>query len=61
MAGWIVPKFSYWNGSAIVDFIPANPATKKTPYGPVVAVRHDSITTSAVGRRADGRVQRLVV
>lgn len=54
----ITPKFAYFNGSTIVDFTPSNPAVKKTPQGvgPLVAVRHDSITTSGIKQSVVERI-----
>jgi hypothetical protein len=57
---WIVPKFAYYNGSAIVDFIPTNPATKKTPYGPKVATRHDTTTSSGIKQSVYERTDEIV-
>lgn len=56
MSDWIVPKFSYWNGSAVVDFIPTYPATKKTPVGPVTATRHDLISSTGLKQSVTERI-----
>lgn len=58
----ITPKFAYFNGSTVVDFIPAWPAVKKTPQGvaPLVAVRHDSITTSGLKQSVVERVDEFL-
>lgn len=49
-APFIRPKFAYDAGMGTVDFSPANPAVKKTPtqVAPLVAMRHDSVTTSGI-------------
>lgn len=54
----ITPKFAYFNGSTVVDFTPSNPAVKKVPtqVGPLVAVRHDSITTSGIKQSVTERI-----
>lgn len=58
----IVPKFAYFNGSTIVDFIPTWPAVKKTPQGvaPLEAVRHDSITTSGIKQSVLERIDEFL-
>jgi hypothetical protein len=44
----IVPKFAYNPGTGVIDFIPSFPAVNKTPFGPRIATRHDSTTTSGL-------------
>lgn len=56
MSDWKRPKFAYFNGSAIVDFSPLYPATKKSPVGDMIAVRSDSITTSGIKQSVTERI-----
>lgn len=58
----IVPKFAYNTGAGIVDFTPTNPAVKKTPQGvgPLVASRHDSITTSGIKQSVFDRIDEFL-
>ena len=57
MSDWMVPKFAYWNGSSITDFVPTYPAVKKTPAGAdLEAVRHDSISSTGVKQAVLERV-----
>lgn len=53
----ITPKFAYDPGTGVVDFVPTFPPTDKTPYAPLEATRHDSITTS--GRHKQSVLERI--
>lgn len=61
MTDWKVPKFSYWNGSEIVDFVPTFPATKKTSQGPLEAIRHDSITSTGIKQSITERIDTFLI
>lgn len=56
----IIPKFTYNNGSA-VTFAPVWPPTKKDPVGPLVATRHDSITSSGIKQSVTERIDFMQV
>lgn len=57
-----IPKFAYSDGmGGVVDFTPNWPPSKKTPYAPLVAVRHDSVTTSGIKQSKLERVDTFVV
>ena len=60
MSQWKQPKFAYFNGSAIVDFVPTYPATKKSPVGELDAVRNDSITTSGIKQSVTERIDNFL-
>jgi hypothetical protein len=55
-----IPKFAYGSGAGI-DFIPTYPPTKKTPYAPLEATRHDSITSSGIKQSVWERTDTFVV
>lgn len=57
----ITPKFAWNPGSGVVDFTPAIPPVGKTPYAPLEAVRHDSVTSSGIKQSVTERIDTFVV
>lgn len=57
----IQPKFAYDPGGGIVDFTPTWPPTNKTPYSPLSAVRHDSVTSSGLKQSVVERIDEFKV
>lgn len=57
----IIPKFAYNTGSGVIDFIPTFPPTGKTPFSPLSAVRHDSITSSGIKQCVVERIDEFIV
>jgi hypothetical protein len=56
----ITPKFSYNAGAGQVDFLPTYPAVQKTPYGPLVAARHDSFTSEGDKQSLTERIDTML-
>ncbi len=56
----ITPKFAYNDGS-LVDWTPTYPPMDKTPYAPLEAVRHDSVTSSGLFQTVVERVDEFLI
>jgi len=61
MSVGITPRFAYNAGLGIVDFTPAIPPTKKTPFAPLEATRHDSITSTGLKQSVLERIDVMTV
>lgn len=57
----ITPKFAYNPGTGVVDLVPTWPPVNKTPYSPLEAVRHDSITSTGIKQSVTERIDAMLV
>lgn len=55
----ITPKFAYNAGAGLIDFAPTYAATNKTPFGPLVATRHDSFTSTGLKQSVTERIDTM--
>lgn len=61
MSVGITPRFAYNAGLGIVDFTPSLPPNKKTPFAPLEAIRHDSITSTGLKQSVLERIDVMTV